>query len=156
MSEEITVRDKNTLDARMSELESKVVALKAQMTEMKEHIIQNFDEKAAAHDRTTQAHIDGIRHSMKLLGGKIDGLDKATTERYNNLQNQIDELKKSMQNQFDDVKASQEVIRGTIADLRKLIEQNRKETIQHMYWLVGTLIALSAVIVAAIKFILGG
>ena len=164
------------------------------LSEMEKRINQRIDDRARAHDETTQAHVDGIYRAMELMNEKMDvrgdgieksmqnqydrletsmqnqydGLEKSMQNHYDRLeksmQNHYDRLEKSMQNHYDGLEKSMQTqfseVKSSIAELKATVEklgseynQIRKEMLQNTLWLVGTLIAITSVVIAAFTFL---
>ena len=131
------------------------------LSEMEKRINQRIDDRAKAHDETTQAHVDGIYRAMELMGEKmevrVDGIEKSMQKQYDSheksMQKQYDGLEKSMQTQFSEVKSSIAELKLTVEKLGSEYNQVRKEMLQNTLWLVGTLIAITGVVIAAFTFL---
>lgn len=72
--------------------------LPQELAELESRINQRIDDKALAHEKATQAHVDG-------LNSKIDRLDRSFQTRFSEVkdstQQQMDNFKDSMQKQND-------------------------------------------------------
>ena len=131
------------------------------LSEMEKRIIQRIDDRASAHDETTQAHVNGIYRAMELMGEKmevrVDGIENSMQTQYDGLeqlmQKQYDGLEKSMRTQFNEVKSSIAELKVTVERLGSEYNQIRKEMLQNTLWIVGTIIAIAGVVIAAFTFL---
>ena len=90
--------------------------LREELAELERRINQRIDDRASAHDRTTQAHVDGLNNRIddlsksvdakiddlsKSVDAKIDGLSKNVDAKIDGLNNKIDGLSKSADARYD-------------------------------------------------------
>ena len=79
--------------------------LREELAELERRINQRIDDRASAHDRTTQAHVDGLNNRIddlsKSVDAKIDDLSKSVDAKIDGLNNKIDGLSKSADARYD-------------------------------------------------------
>lgn len=80
-------------------------ALREELAELERRINQRIDDRAASHEKTTQAHFDGLNARIDaridMMDTKFDGVQKqfdGMQKQFDGMQKQIDGVLRSMEN----------------------------------------------------------
>ena len=131
--------------------------LREELAELERRINERIDDKASAHDRTTQAHVDGlsknvdarfdvVNEKFKGVHQRIDKLEETVQKQADNFQLQVDQV-------LDAIEKMDSKFTSQVRDLEKkisagLAENDNRE--KYRITLLGLLLVLYVTVIIAV------
>ena len=101
------------------------IVLREELAELERRINQRIDDKAASHEKTTQAHVDGLNARMDALIDTMNTKFDSVQKQFDSVQRQFDSVQKqfdSVQKQFDGVQKQFEGMQKQIEGVQRSLE----------------------------------